>query len=103
MVLPFHVFCDHVEGVSGPDVAYRVAALVGGAVDGVGWAGLSHVVGKGGVGLQGVASGYCHWGGISLHLITYLVLGGGVVNNVFVNNKHSLVQILTSRFSLISV
>lgn len=57
MVLPFHVFGDHVESVSGPDVTDGVAALVGGAVDGVGRAGLSHVVGQGGVGLQGVASG----------------------------------------------
>lgn len=52
LYLPFHVLGDHVEGVAGPDIANGVAALVGGAVDGVGGAGAPLVVGQSGVRLQ---------------------------------------------------
>lgn len=40
-----------------PHIADGVAALVGGAVDGVGWAGAPLAVGQGSVRLQGVAAG----------------------------------------------
>lgn len=50
--LPFHVLGNHVEGVAGPDVTDGVAALVGGAVDGVGGAGAPLIVGQSGVRLQ---------------------------------------------------
>lgn len=55
--LPLHVLGDHVECVAGPDVADGVAALVGGAVDGVGGAGAPLVVGQSGVRLQSVTEG----------------------------------------------
>lgn len=53
--LPFHVLGDHSEGVERPHVTDGVAALVGGAAEGVGGAGAPLVVGKGGVRLQSVA------------------------------------------------
>lgn len=52
--LPFHVLGDHSEGVARPHVTDGVAALVGGAAEGVGGAGAPLVVGKGGVRLQSV-------------------------------------------------
>lgn len=53
--LPFHELGHHPEGVAGPHVTDGVAALVGGAGQGVGGAGAPLVVGEGGVRLQGVA------------------------------------------------
>ena len=44
--------------MAGPDVTDGVAALVGGAVDGVGGAGAPLVVGQRGVRLQSVADGH---------------------------------------------
>lgn len=55
--LPFHELGHDVEGVASPDVTDGVAALVGGAVDGVGGAGGPLVVGQRRVGLQGVTEG----------------------------------------------
>lgn len=57
LVLPFHVLGDHVECVAGPDVTDGVAALVGGAADGVGGAGAALVVRQSGVRLQSVTAG----------------------------------------------
>lgn len=54
MYSPFHVLGDHSEGVAGPYITDGVAALVGRAVEGVGWAGAPLVVGQGGVRLQSV-------------------------------------------------
>lgn len=54
MELPFHVLGNHFEGVAGPYITDGVAALIGRAVEGVGWAGAPLVVGQGGVRLQSV-------------------------------------------------
>lgn len=54
-MLPFQVLGDNSQSVQSPDIADGVAALVGGAVDGVGRAGTALVVREGSVRFQGMA------------------------------------------------
>lgn len=54
--IPLQILSDDPQGLDCPDVAYRVAALVGWPGDGVGRAWAPHVVGKGRVGLQSMAN-----------------------------------------------